>query len=495
MNPELSELASYVGLGRTDRRLLAALWPVVEPHVPRILDHFYETAQRFDGTRRVLHDPAQVARLKVTLGVWLQELLCGPHDAAYRERRLRVGRRHVEVGLDSSYMYTASQVIADDLAAIAAEALPPAEAAATMAAVHRGLTVDLALMTSSFVESRERRTALELQELLVQQLRITVLLADRDGRVSVATRGTLDVFGAEVVGQAWERVVPEVLRKAAQLDQHVQRALAEGVDTTVPRVDVTIGGTERHFSVTVVPLSHPAAAFLLQIEDLTEAVSLEGRLRRTETLAKLGALSAAVAHELRNPLAGISGALQVISRSIPPSAPYAPIMVKIDAEIRRLDRLVSDLLVFARPTTVQLEPLDLGGAVRRTLDLVRAEHPKFSITARGSGRASADADLVHQILLNLVQNAIHAVQEGAAPGRVELAIEDGAIAVSDTGPGVPDDVLPHVFEPFFTTKTRGTGLGLSVCQRFAEGMGGAVELSPRGPLGGATFTLRLQTPG
>jgi two-component system sensor histidine kinase HydH len=183
-------------------------------------------------------------------------------------------------------------------------------------------------------------------------------------------------------------------------------------------------------------------------------------------------------------------------------------MVKVEAEIRRLDGLVSDLLAFARPTSPELQPVDLGAAARRALDLARGDHGESppsppglrdggprNFTVTGSGKAYADPDLVHQILLNLLQNAIQASSGRDRPGRVELTVVDGSIAVSDDGPGVAPDVASHVFEPFFTTKTRGTGLGLAICQRFAEAMGGEIVLQPRGPLGGATFELRLRRSG
>jgi signal transduction histidine kinase len=496
MLPDLNELTAYVDLDEEDRRRLAAFWPHVEPAVAGVIDHFYDKVLAFEGTRRVLSDEAQVERLKCTLVVWLEELLRGPHDAGYRERRLRIGQRHVEVGLESRYMYTAGQVVADDLAAVALRALPPAEAVATISAVHRALTVDLALMTSSYVAGRERASARELQDLLVQHLRVTVFLVDVDGLITAATPATVALFGnAPIVGRSWVQVVPEELRAAAQLEKQVERALATGVDVALPRVAVTTGGADRTYAVHIVPLQHPLARVLLQIEDLTEAVSVEARLRRTEALAQLGSLSAAVAHELRNPLAGISGAIQVISRSIPSTAPYAPIMVKVEAEIRRLDGLVSDLLAFARPTSPELQVVDLGAAARRALDLARGDHAEPVFSVQGSGRAYADADLVHQILLNLLQNAIQAIGGRDHQGRVELTVADGSITVSDDGPGVAPDVAGHVFEPFFTTKTRGTGLGLAICQRFAEAMGGEITLRPRGPLGGATFELRLRRAG
>ncbi len=485
---EWDELRSYVGFDGDDRALLEELWPHVEPRVRGIVDHFYTRILEFEGARKVLEDDAQVARLKCTLEGWVAELLIGARDAAYIERRRRIGWRHVQVGLDARYMHTAMQVLTDDLIDIAVEQLGPSRAVAACRALHRATSVDLALMTGGYVTTREQASLEALQELLVAHLRTMVLLVDAEGNVVTATRSTTRwLGGTAVLGRRWVDVLPAELVQGADLERVVREAVTAGGLRNIPRVDVRGKSGTRSYRVDVVPIRHALAAFLVQIEELTDTVDLEGRLRRSEALAQLGSLSAAVAHELRNPLAGISGAIQVISRSVPKDAPYKPVMAKVEKEIHRLDALVSDLLAFARPGAVSLDRVDLVDPVSAAVEWMREDHPGVEVEIRGTGTAQADANLVQQILLNLLQNAAQAMD---GRGRIVVVVEPARVTVSDSGPGIPDELGDRVFEPFTTTKVRGTGLGLAICTRNAHAMGGRLSFGV-GPLSGATFVLEL----
>lgn len=484
---EWEELADYVDFGPGDLERLRTAWPRIEPRVTAILDHFYERVVRNAETRRILEDPERVERLKGTLRVWLRELFLADRDASYVVRRRRIGWRHVTVGLESRYMHTAMAVLCEDLVDLLADR--PAERS-----LQRALAIDLALMTGGFVDSREQRSLQSLQELLVAHLRTIVLLCDADGIVASATRSTSEwLAGTPIVGRPWHTVLPAGLVAGGDLKTLVRDAVAEGVVRSVPRVDVREDTVVRSYRVNVVPITHHAARLLLEVEELTEVVGLEGRLRRSEALAQLGALSAAVAHELRNPLAGISGAIQVISHTVPKDAPYLPIMAKVEREIRRLDALVTDLLAFARPGAVRLRQVNLRDPVEAAVDWIGEDHPGISIVVEGEGAAQADPDLVQQIVLNLLQNAVQAMDgdPGCTERRIHVALAPARIAVSDAGPGIDPSLGERIFEPFTTTKTRGTGLGLAICTRSAAAMGGTLALG-RGPLRGACFVLSLR---
>lgn len=493
---EWEDIASYVGFDRGDAERLLALWPRVEPQVPSILDHFYERISANAETRRILADDEQVRRLRSTLERWLRELFVGPHDDAYVARRRRVGWRHVQVGLEARYMHAAMQVLSEDLLRIClAEVADPLPA---WRAIQRVLSLDLAIMTGGFVDTRERQSLESLQALLVEHLRTMVLLVDARGLVVAATRSTTRwLGGSPVIGQPWAEVLPADLVAAGHLRGAVEEVAQLGEPRALARIDVRGSGEAgaRSYRVDLIPITHPLATLLVEVEELTDVVDLEGRMRRSEALAQLGALSAAVAHELRNPLAGISGALQVISRSAPKDAPYVPIMAKVEREIRRLDGLVTDLLAFARPGAVRLRTVDLRGPVQTAVDWTRQDHPEVAIAVEGDGAALADPDLVQQILLNLLQNAVQAMatDPGCPRPAVQVTLGPGRIAVSDAGPGIPAELGDRIFEPFTTTKTRGTGLGLAICNRSAAAMGGALSTS-RGPLRGACFVLTLGVP-
>jgi two-component system sensor histidine kinase PilS (NtrC family) len=343
-------------------------------------------------------------------------------------------------------------------------------------------------MTGTYVKSRERLQLDSLHSLLVQHLRLAVLMVDDAGLITSATDATAQLMlGESVRGRHWQRALPPGLLDAASLESHVERALSTRREVTLPRVDVQ-GTDRRSYRIHVVPLNHALAAFLIQIEELTDAVHMESRLRRSEALAQLGALSAAVAHELRNPLAGISGALQVITNSMDAEEPHAIILGKVEGEVRRLNHLVTDLLAFARPGSATLVTVDLRGISDSVLELV--DHPEMTMDVVGQGRAQADPNLVRQILHNLIRNAADA----AGPtGHIRLTIADSTVSVCDSGAGVPPADRERIFEPFMTTKTRGTGLGLAICARSADAMSGRLTLI-NGPLDGACFQLTLLAP-
>jgi signal transduction histidine kinase len=164
-------------------------------------------------------------------------------------------------------------------------------------------------------------------------------------------------------------------------------------------------------------------------------------------------------------------------------------MVKVEQQVRRLDSLVTDLLDFARPAEAKRVRVRLDEIAAVVIDLVQRDHPAVELRTTGEGEAIADANLVQQVLLNLVLNAIQAMDGG--PGHtVLLSVRDGAVLVNDDGPGIPEENLEKIFSPFFTTRTRGTGLGLAICRQATAAMGGALTLSS-GDLRGAAFLLEL----
>ncbi|MEZ4319928.1 MAG: protoglobin domain-containing protein [Myxococcota bacterium] len=486
MSDALTELKTWVRYTADDEARLAACAELIEPHVPRIIDRFYEEILRHPGSSSVIDGPDQVARLKTSLRGWLNEVFRGPHDEAYAHRRRAIGHRHVQVGLPNRYMVMAMHLVETEVGQVLRASLE--DPLPALDSVQKVCCIDLALMTGTFVESREQLQLDTLHSLLVEHLRVAVLLVGADGNVRSATRASgLVIAGGDVMGRPWTEALPTGLLEASSLERHVERGLAHRREVTLPRVDVSQDGGLRSFRVHVVPLEHELARFLIQIEELTDAVELEARLRRSEALAQLGTLSAAVAHELRNPLAGISGALQVITRTIDPDSAHYRILVKVESEVHRLNDLVTDLLAFARPGTATLQTVDLAQLVDEVVELVVPAHPRVHVDVGGRGLAQADPNLVRQILHNLVRNAMDAM---GGEGTLKIDIEPGRIVVQDSGPGIPKDRWVSSFEPFVTTKTRGTGLGLAISARSADAMSATLRLK-EGPMSGACFELCL----
>jgi len=485
MHP-LDEMKSWVGFGPADEARLQEIWPLVRTRLDRVTDRFYAQVLRHPGAARVLASPAQVERLRVTLLQWTEELLTGPWDLAYFERRERIGRRHVEVGLEARYMYVAMNIMRDTLCEMARGLHPAGDDHCR--SIARICDIDLAIMTGTYLERREARQLQSMQELIVSHLPVTVLLIGPDERVSAATlpAGRL-IEGEDLVGRHYLSALPAALVEAADLAPTVAHAAATGHEITLARVDATLDGRERNFRITIVPLDHPLARLMVHVDELTEALATEARLNRAESLAQLGALSAAVAHELRNPLAGISGALQVIGASLPAEDRRKPIMEKVEAQVKRLNALVTDLLDFARPPTPKSLRVDLLELARLAAELVNRDHAGVALDVQGEGTAVADPNLVQQVLLNLLLNAAQALD---GQGRILVEVGPGRVMVSDDGPGIPPENADRVFAPFFTTRTRGTGLGLPICRKLVQSMNGRITLTS-GPLKGACFLLEL----
>jgi PAS domain S-box-containing protein len=222
--------------------------------------------------------------------------------------------------------------------------------------------------------------------------------------------------------------------------------------------------------------------------EVTARKESEKRLQEQAALARLGEMAAVVAHEVRNPIAGIRGALQVISSRMPAQTADRAVMGDIIARLDGLNGVVQDLLVFARPRELQREHIDIAALFEHTIALIRRD-PAFAgldaIVEGTIGPVEADPSQIQLLFQNVLMNAAQAMN-GTGRITVTLLDSDGPcrIAVADTGPGMTPEVRDHAFDPFFTTKSRGTGLGLPLAKRIAEAHGGQIALET--PSGGGT---------
>ena len=228
------------------------------------------------------------------------------------------------------------------------------------------------------------------------------------------------------------------------------------------------------------------------------------QLKEQTRLAALGTMAAGLAHEIRNPLAGIKGAAQYLEGDARPDEVPAFLKVIVD-ETDRLDTVVTQFLAYARPFQIHAEASDTNALVRQVVDLVRAEGIVDTVDlevelAPGLPPINLDPDKLRQIMLNLVKNALQAVgQSGAVIVRTGLGTLTApphrgkpafVATVTDTGVGIAAEHLEKLFIPFFTTKPAGTGLGLAICRRLVEAHGGEIAVQSRQGEG-STFTVRL----
>jgi signal transduction histidine kinase len=207
------------------------------------------------------------------------------------------------------------------------------------------------------------------------------------------------------------------------------------------------------------------------------------QISRAEHLATLGELATGLAHEIRNPLAGIAGVIEIVGRDLPATSPARAVVKDVRLEITRISRTLTDLLETARPRRPEVRRSNLNTTVEHAVMLARQQvlsRPmKIELEkAPALPEVEHDSDQIHQVLLNLLLNAVQAM-EGAGTVRVEIGARGdyAAVVVSDTGRGISSQNLPNIFRPFYTTKSNGTGLGLSLARRIVEDHHGRIEVS------------------
>jgi PAS domain S-box-containing protein len=231
--------------------------------------------------------------------------------------------------------------------------------------------------------------------------------------------------------------------------------------------------------------------------EITDRKRSEDLLREQAALARLGEMAAVVAHEVKNPIAGIRGALQVIGSRMTGDPRDRAVVGDIIARLDALNGIVQDLLVYARPRQLKREPVDLKMLITSIVGLLRRDPAFARLRVDVAGEpapVSADPEQLRLVLQNVVMNAAQAMG-GDGAIEITLSCEPGAcrIAIRDHGPGMPQDVMDKAFDAFFTTKHRGTGLGLAIARRVVEAHGGHIGLAPAVG-GGMVVSIEFGTP-
>jgi signal transduction histidine kinase len=372
---------------------------------------------------------------------------------------------------------------------------------------HREAGTEIALLSAALQEAvgklkaQERATAARAEaserrgEQIVEELPSGLLVVDRAGRIEAinpAARRILNVTEPAIGVEA--RLA---LTQASGLSDLIHEALASS--QAIARRTVTIGPALRpsHLGVSVSPMARAdeaAGAVICLFTDLTAVVELEEQLRLKEALARLGELTAGLAHEFRNGLATIHGYGRLLDPAALPESQRACVE-GIRNETVALGEIVTNFLRFAKPDPLVLQPVDLQSVVARSIDDVPGS--AASVTLQGTfGCVHGDEVLLRHAFSNLVRNGLEACAiTGVTPRVVVSGLVEGAnvhVTVRDNGPGIPAESLERVFRPFVTTKANGTGLGLAIVQKVIVSHNGRIAAGNR-PDGGAEFTIRLPT--
>lgn len=347
-------------------------------------------------------------------------------------------------------------------------------------------------------ESHERADLFRRQ--LLEAMRDGLLSFDAHGRVLEANEGAVRMLGLDrdvLLDQGLES-----LRAASpRLLEHLEDALSRM--EALPPAEFPLGTAKRiPVNVATSPLWNDTGEFrglVVNLTDLSGVRAMEEEIRRLDQLAALGRFAAGIAHEIRNPLAGIEAGVEYLGRHFPAAGPEREDLLFVINEVRRLNSIVSDLLDYTRPRPLEPLRVDAAALAHRARQSVEPIAQRRSVRVELSGARQvyfeADPDRIGQVLLNLVKNGVEAAPEGS---EVQLSWRETQTTVEfqieDRGAGLADEAQTRLFEPFFTTKGSGTGLGLSLSHAIVQQHGGHLVLENRSG-GGAVARLELPLVG
>ncbi len=326
-----------------------------------------------------------------------------------------------------------------------------------------------------------------------------IISTDKEGKIV-----TLNSRAQEILGLSAENLKGQKIEEALKISKDF---LARAQETRFLDQEIIFqpsAGKEIPISLRVTPLQDENGqemGSVILLRDLREVRDLQERVRRSERLASLGRLAAGVAHEIRNPLSSIRGFAQFFGNRFrgQEEEVYIAVMIK---EVDRLNRVISELLDFARPKKPHREPQDLRNLCENTLILLEAEFKKKKIEIEKNYEPSlplvmVDRDQISQAFLNLFINSLESIDGG---GKISLFLKKGdeagkvEVIIKDTGRGIPAEDIEKIFEPFFSTKQKGTGLGLAIVHQIVESHGGEIKVrSEEGK--GTAFCITLPEDG
>jgi PAS domain S-box-containing protein len=331
-----------------------------------------------------------------------------------------------------------------------------------------------------------------------------VHVLDAEGRFVESNRTEIERLGyslAALKGRDFLTIVDEAHRDRTRA--HLREVRERGISRAESRLVTRSGETidvEMFATVQQGQAGIGAGSIRCFVRDISEWKRVQRTLAEKERLAAIGQMSATIAHEVRNPLAGISGAIQVLFSQLATDPKKAEILREILARIDRLNAIITDLLQFAKPLSPSLKPVKFEALARAALDVLARDPVMSDVQVRvedlTQGRVFLwDPAQLEMALTNLVLNAAHAMK---GHGRIRLvgrrAGGEVVIEVDDSGPGFRADALERAFTPFFTTKVKGTGLGLAVTRKIVEAHAGTIRVRNKSGAEGTGAAIEITLP-
>lgn len=348
---------------------------------------------------------------------------------------------------------------------------------------------------------RSRRMLRDSQAMsaeVVGNLPLGLLTSDPKGNILTVNDTALALLNAresdparvsfrDLSGIDWEGVIMELDKKGKILEREILLITPENKMTTVSLSAAVMHDEDGEF-----------LGNLFILRDITDIKQLQAEAQRNDRLSALGNLAAGVAHEIRNPLSTVKGVATYLAKRMQPGGREHEAASTMIKEVDRLDRVVSELLEFARPGTLVTSETNLPDVVNRALRLADADLQAKDITVRidaapGFPLVFVNAERLAQALLNLILNSVQAMTPGGALTITLCPHPESnrfSVSVSDTGPGIPASAQALLFTPYFTTKSSGTGLGLAIVHQIIEGHGGNISVKSA-PGAGAEFIISL----
>lgn len=339
-----------------------------------------------------------------------------------------------------------------------------------------------------------------LHQDIIESLASGLIAADLEGRIQFFNRcgcELLGLSGEELLGCSLDQVFPALdLASMESISEALYRKKREELPFSHP------DGSQRTLGCSFSPLHNSynePIGILLLFQDLTPFKQIETIAKEREKLASVGGMAAGLAHEIRNPLSSLSGAVQLLRSELSLEEDDRLLMDIVVKEANRLNRLLSDFLLFARPKTIHKSEYELLPLIDEAACLFR-QNPKFAqldieLSIDEDCLIEVDAELLHQVVWNLMLNAGQAMLPDAGSLRIEgVQKEHGTVLIiEDQGPGIDSELHEQIFEPFFSTKASGTGLGLAVVHRIITEHDGHIELDKQYK-GGTRFNLFFPGP-